>query len=48
MMMVAEQMPEFKYDPQRGSFKSWLMLITRRRVIAHIRKRGRRPQAVLS
>src|ERR1041384_7230823 len=48
ILIVAEQMPRFKYDPERGSFKSWLLLITRRRVIAHLRKRGRQPQAVVT
>jgi len=44
ILMVAKQMPDFRYDPQLGSFKSWLMLIARRRVFAHLRKRGRQPK----
>src|SRR6059058_5511900 len=39
---VARQMPNFKYDPQAGSFKSWLLLITRRRILDHLRKEYRR------
>jgi RNA polymerase sigma-70 factor (ECF subfamily) len=31
-------MPEFRYDPSRGSFKQWLLLITRRRIQDHLRK----------
>jgi RNA polymerase sigma-70 factor (ECF subfamily) len=40
---VARQMPNFKYDPGQGSFKSWLLLITRRRIADHLRKEYRRP-----
>jgi RNA polymerase sigma-70 factor (ECF subfamily) len=43
---VARQMPNFSYDPAVGSFKSWLMLITRRRVLDHLRKLYRRVQTV--
>ena len=39
---VARHMPNFKYDPQTGSFKSWLLLITRRRILDHLRKEYRR------
>jgi RNA polymerase sigma-70 factor (ECF subfamily) len=42
IISVARQMPNFKYDPTRGSFKSWLFLITRRRVTDHFRKEYRR------
>src|SRR5437660_10963154 len=38
---VARQMPQFKYDRVRGSFKSWLFLITRRRIADHLRKEYR-------
>ena len=30
-------MPRFKYDPALGSFKSWLLLITRRRIADHLK-----------
>ena len=43
---VARQMPNFKYDPAVGSFKSWLLLITRRRVLDHLRKQYRRIRTV--
>ena len=32
MLSVAKQMPRFKYDPALGSFKGWLLQITRRRI----------------
>jgi RNA polymerase sigma-70 factor (ECF subfamily) len=44
IVAVAKKMPEFHYDPAIGSFKSWLMLIIRRRIIDHFRKRGREAQ----
>ena len=34
---VARQMPEFEYNRQRGSFRSWLLTLTHRRVIDHFR-----------
>jgi RNA polymerase sigma factor (sigma-70 family) len=45
IVSVARQMPNFKYDPALGSFKSWLCQITRRRVADHLRKEYRRPPA---
>lgn len=45
IVAVARQMPNFKYDPALGSFKSWLFLITRRRIADHLRKEYRRPKA---
>ena len=44
IVAVAKKMPEFHYDPALGSFKSWLLTITRRRIIDHLRKRQRQPQ----
>jgi len=38
VISVARQIPEFRYDPQAGSFKQWLLLITRRRIQDHLRK----------
>jgi len=34
-------MPGFKNDPALGSFKGWLMVVTRRRLVDHLRKRER-------
>src|SRR5947209_6974351 len=38
-LVVAKKMPGFKYDPAIGSFKSWLLLITRRRIEKQLKKR---------
>ena len=46
VLSVAKQMPGFRYDPAVGSFKSWLLLITRRRIADHQRKKGRQPATV--
>jgi RNA polymerase sigma-70 factor (ECF subfamily) len=39
MIAVAKQMPNFKYDPAIGSFKGWMLTITRWRIADQIRKR---------
>jgi len=38
MLAVARHMPGFKYDAARGSFKSWLLNLTRWRIIDQSRK----------
>jgi RNA polymerase sigma factor (sigma-70 family) len=38
MLVVAKQMPAFRYDPQRGSFKAWLHTVIRGRLCRHWRK----------
>ena len=43
VLSVAKKMNEFKYDPAIGSFKGWLLLITRRRITDQFRKRTRQP-----
>jgi RNA polymerase sigma-70 factor (ECF subfamily) len=40
MICVAKQMPAFKYDPALGSFKGWLLHLTRWRILDQLRKRG--------
>jgi len=40
MISVAKHMPAFKYDPALGSFKTWLLNMTRWRITDHLRKRG--------
>ena len=39
IIIVARKIPAFKYDPALGSFKSWLLLITRRRIEKQLKKR---------
>jgi RNA polymerase sigma factor (sigma-70 family) len=40
MISVAKHMPTFKYDPAIGSFKTWLLNMTRWRMTDQLRKRG--------
>jgi RNA polymerase sigma-70 factor (ECF subfamily) len=40
LVSTAKHMPTFKYDPAIGSFKAWLLVMTRWRIIAQFRKRG--------
>src|SRR6266487_5226320 len=39
LLAVAKEMPDFKHDPARGSFKGWLLEITRRRIANQVRRR---------
>lgn len=39
IISVSKSMPDFNYDPQKGSFKSWLLKLTRWRVLDQFRKR---------
>ena len=43
VMAVAREIPHFRYDPERGSFKQWRFRILRRRVSDHLRKLYRQP-----
>lgn len=45
VISVARRIGEFKNDPAFGSFKSWLLLITRRRIADQFRKRSPLPAA---
>jgi len=40
MISVAKHMPTFQYDPALGSFKTWLLNMTRWRITDQLRKRG--------
>src|SRR5438552_2099799 len=39
VIVVSRKIPAFNYDPALGSFKSWLLLITRRRIEKQLKKR---------
>ena len=38
VIAVARKIPGFHYDPAKGSFKQWLLLITRRRILDQLRR----------
>lgn len=40
MISVAKQMPNFEYNREVGSFKGWLLTMTRWRIVDQFRKRG--------
>jgi RNA polymerase sigma factor (sigma-70 family) len=40
LLTVAKRIGQFKSDPKLGSFKGWLLLITRRRIADQLEKRG--------
>ena len=41
IIAVSKHMPDFKYDRTRGSFKGWLLQLTRWRIQDQLRKRRR-------
>lgn len=40
LLAVAKKMPGFHYDPAKGSFKAWLLLNVRSRIVEHWRRRA--------
>lgn len=42
LVSVAKKMPEFRYQGEKGSFKAWLVMIVKSRIIDHLRKKYRR------
>ncbi len=42
LVSVAKKLPSFRYEGGRGSFKAWLVMIVKSRVIDHLRKIYRR------
>ena len=45
VISVSKKMNEFKYDPALGSFKGWLLTLTRWRITDQMRKRPRHSNA---
>ncbi len=45
VLVAAKQLPNFKYDRAKGSFKGWLMQITRRRISDALRQMYRHSPA---
>ena len=43
LLSVAKTIDEFRSDPKRGTFKSWLLNLTRWRIIDQVRKRSALP-----
>src|SRR5258706_1893271 len=43
VIAVAKAMPDFRYDPARGSFKQWLLRIAGRRIMDQLRRKYRQP-----
>lgn len=39
MLALSQKLPTFNYDPERGSFKGWLMQLTRWKIVDQVRKR---------
>jgi RNA polymerase sigma factor (sigma-70 family) len=39
---VMKSLPRFQYDPQKGSFKTWLLNLTRWRILDQLEKRDQR------
>jgi RNA polymerase sigma-70 factor (ECF subfamily) len=46
VITVARKIKLFKYDPRQGSFKNWLLLITRRRILDRLRKHYRQAAVI--
>jgi RNA polymerase sigma factor (sigma-70 family) len=41
VISVMKEMPNFRYDTQKGSFKTWLLKLTKWRIIDQVRRRQR-------
>ena len=46
VIAVAEEIRKFKYDPEKGSFKAWLLQQTRWRIVGQFRKRNRHQRKI--
>jgi|ERR1041384_4792189 RNA polymerase sigma-70 factor (ECF subfamily) len=45
VIAVSKSLPNFKYNPEVGSFKSWLLHVTKWRIIDELRKRPQEKRA---
>jgi RNA polymerase sigma factor (sigma-70 family) len=43
VISVLKSMPNFRYDPSKGTFKGWLLRLTQRRIVDQGRKRQKGP-----
>ena len=39
LVSVARKLPGFRYEGEKGSFKAWLVMIVKSRIIDHLRHR---------
>src|SRR5271157_465290 len=39
ILSVSKKLPDFEYDPAKGSFKGWLLTMTRWRITGQLRRR---------
>lgn len=46
MLSVVKHMPTFQYDPGIGTFKQWLLNLTRWRIMDHLRELNKQPPSV--
>jgi len=44
MKSVSQHIEKFDYDPEKGTFRSWLYTVTRNELGRHFKKRARQPQ----
>ena len=47
LVAIAEEMPTFKYDPAKGSFRGWLKTVLSHRIATHFRATRRREARVV-
>lgn len=48
MVSVAKKMPAFTYDPARGKFRTWLLMVVRSRLVDHWRKHATKSGLTIS
>jgi len=46
LQAVAVAIKRLDYDPNRGSFRGWLFIMTRNLLINHLNRQARQPQAI--